>query len=104
VDRIRAATRPVLSDDMVLLLKAGKPVPWEPAIFADLAKMGGWDQNLIIDMIRARRFAFIITVQRDSTMYKALYNPPVDAAIDAAYPDAESVGRYLIRSPPEPAN
>ncbi len=37
LERIRAAKAPILSDDMVLLMKAGKEVPWEPAIFAELA-------------------------------------------------------------------
>ena len=35
--RLKTIPGPVLSDDMVLLIKSGKPVPWEPAIFAELA-------------------------------------------------------------------
>ena len=98
VERIRAATKPVLSDDMILLLRGDKPVPWEPAIFAELARMGEWDQNLIINMIRANRFAFVITMPRDLPNYKGRFNPAVDAAIQGAYPDAEQIGGYLVRS------
>jgi hypothetical protein len=99
VERIRTAQQPVLSDDMVLLLKAGKQVPWEPAIFAELANLGEWDQNLIIDMIRAHRFAYIINNQRELSFYKDRFNPAVDEAIEAAYPDVQHVGEYLVRSP-----
>lgn len=37
---VRAADRPVISDEMVLLIKSGKPVVWEPSIFAELASLG----------------------------------------------------------------
>lgn len=104
VEQIRAAPGPVLSDDMVLLLKAGKPVPWEPAIFAELARMGEWDETLIIDMIRARRFAFVITTQRSLHTYGDRFNPAVDQAINAAYPNEQRVGGYLVRSPPNAVN
>ena len=83
---------------MILLLRGDKPVPWEPAIFAELARMGEWDQNLIINMIRANRFAFVITMPRDLPNYKGRFNPAVDAAIQGAYPDAEQIGGYLVRS------
>jgi hypothetical protein len=61
VVRIRDARKPVLSDDMVLLMRAGKEVPWEPAIFTELADTGRWDESLIIDLINSQAFAFVIT-------------------------------------------
>ena len=45
VDVIRESPRPVLSDDMVLLLRAGQEVPIEPSIFTELASTGYWDQG-----------------------------------------------------------
>jgi hypothetical protein len=87
---IRRAKRPVLSDDMVLLLTAGKPVPWEPAIFAELASTGRWDERLIVDMITMHDFAFVITRGHPgSEIYDSRYNPAVSQAIEAAYPYTE---------------
>ena len=53
IRELRAADHTITSDDMVLLLRAGKEVPWEPAIFAELASLGRMDETLIIDRIRS---------------------------------------------------
>jgi hypothetical protein len=101
VDRIRAAPRPVLSDDMVLLMKAGKPVPWEPAIFAELASTGRWDERLICDRIEAGSFEFIITRGHPGEMmYDSRYTPAVDQAIRTAYPRTEDQGGRTLHFPP----
>jgi len=98
--RIARAKKPVLSDDMVLLLRAGKEVPWEPAIFAELANRGRWDQKLIIDRINSREFAMIVTSgHRGSLPFDARYTPEVSRAIEAAYPYIEQVAGRTVRSP-----
>ena len=51
VDVIRESPRPVLSDDMVLLLRAGQQVPIEPSIFTELASTGYWDQGPFFNLI-----------------------------------------------------
>ena len=60
VREIAAQDRPVLSEDMVLLLRAGREVPIEPAIFHELALTGTWDQRRFLDLIDARTFAFVV--------------------------------------------
>jgi hypothetical protein len=96
VARIRDASEPVLSDDMVLLMRAGKEVPWEPAIFTELASTGHWDERLIIDLIRSHAFAFVITRENDDR-----YTAGVRDAIRTAYPRAEEYGGRMVRQPPE---
>ena len=84
---VRAATKPVISDDMVLLLRAGKEVPWEPAIFAELGTMGRWDEDLIVNLIRSGHFAFAITEGSPGTRpFDARYNPAVVEALEQAFP------------------
>jgi hypothetical protein len=95
VARIRDASRPVLSDDMVLLMRAGKFVPWEPAIFTELASTGRWDERQIIDLIEAHYFAFVITRADDDR-----YTPGVAHAIETAYPRTEPHGGLTVRLPP----
>jgi hypothetical protein len=98
--RIANAGRPVLSDDMVLLLRAGKEVPWEPAIFAELASMGRWDQRLIVDRIKAHKFAMIVTTELPGTAtYDSRFTPEVNAAITAAYPRTEQVAGRTVHLP-----
>jgi hypothetical protein len=98
--RIANTQTPVLSDDMVLLLRAGKEVPWEPAIFAELASQGRWDQRLIIDRIEAHAFAMIVTTEPPGTpLYASRYLPDVSRAIDAAYPRTEIVAGRTLHLP-----
>jgi hypothetical protein len=102
VARIKDARQPVLSDDMVLLLKAGKPVPWEPAIFVELASTGRWDERLITDMIAAQAFAFIVTTgHADQEAYDGRFTPTVDRTILEAYPRTEEQAGRTLHFPPE---
>jgi len=97
--RVKDAKQPVLSDDMVLLLKAGKQVPWEPAIFAELASTGRWDERRIIDMIDAHDFAFVITTgSHGMPLYDSRYTPGVSQAIETAYPRDQMFAGYHVHS------
>ena len=98
--RIAGLPGPVLSDDMVLLLRAGKYVPWEPAIFTELASQGRWDQSLIINRINARAFAMIVTQGQPGTNeYDSRHTPQVTNAIATAYPRIETVAGRTLHLP-----
>jgi hypothetical protein len=97
---VRAATRPVLSVDMVLLMQAGKPVPIEPAIFAELASLGRWDERPFIRMIDDHAFAFVIIGRDDQArMIDQRFTPAVRAAIEQAYPRVERQAGFIVRWP-----
>jgi hypothetical protein len=96
VARISATDRPVLSEDMVLLLKAGKRVPWEPAIFAELGSTGRWDERLITDRISAHNFAFVVTAPEIDETH---FTRPVRQAIEAAYPRTEDQAGFRLHLP-----
>jgi hypothetical protein len=101
VTMIRNAPSPVLSDDMVLLLKAGQTVPWEPSIFAELASTGRWDETPFVDMIAHHAFAFVITEANPGDLiYDTRFTPAVDAAIRQSYPRIEHLGGRVLRLPP----
>jgi len=91
VRRIAAADKPVASEDMTLLMRAGKPVIFDPAGVTELAAIGLWDEGLLLDMIRMRGFAFMIT-GGDAVGGSRRRSPAVDAAMRAAYPRAEQAG------------
>jgi hypothetical protein len=102
VERVRATSAPVLSDDMVLLIKAGKPVPWEPAIFTELTAVGRWDQNPFVATIKSRQFAFVITSgQPGEKLFDSRHTPEVADAIETAYPRLEQYGGLTVHLPPK---
>jgi len=100
---VRAARAPIISDDMVMLLRSGKEVLWEPAIFGELASTGTWDERPFVALIRAERFSFFIT-EGDSgeAQFDSRYTPAVAAAMHAAYPRRCHLGGYVIHLPSPP--
>ena len=97
---VRAAPRPVISDDMVMLLRSGKEVLWEPAIFGELASTGAWDERPFVALIRARRFSFFITEgDRGDPQFDSRYTPRVDAALEQGYPRRCRLAGYVIHLP-----
>jgi hypothetical protein len=101
VEEIAKQDRPVLSEDMVLSLRAGRDVPIEPAIFRELALRGQWDQRRLLDLINGHAFAFLVTTP--DKIYKPLrYTPEELAAMERAYPRVETRGPYVVRYPGNP--
>jgi hypothetical protein len=98
VGRIAAADKPVASENMVLLMLAGKPVIFEPAIVSELASTGRWDEGPLVNMVRSGGFAFMIT--SDNTVGGSdRRTPEVDAAMREAYPRVEQVGPLSLHLP-----
>src|SRR5262249_13719662 len=93
VRRIAEATKPVASENMTLLMEAGKPVIFEPAIMTELALLGKWDETPLIAMIRPGGFAVMLTA--DALPDSQRRTPAVDAAMRQAYPRVEQAGPDL---------
>ena len=99
---VRTARQPIIADDMVLLVQNGKEVVWEPAIFAELATLGRYDERRIVRMIRNGAFAFLVTDHdRGYYLYDLRYNPAVADAIDAAYPRKITLAGHVVHLPAE---
>ncbi len=97
---IKATDKPIISDDMVLLLRSGRTVLWEPSIFAELASKGHWDERPFIQRIRKREFAFFITWgQRGHRRFDERYTPAVADAMDAAYPVKKEIAGLIVHRP-----
>jgi hypothetical protein len=102
IGAIRDAGRPVISDDMVALLRAGQEVPWEPAIFAELASLGRWDEALIVAQIHDGRLAFAVTEGlRGDRLFDSRYTPALADAMDAAWPRKVRLGHFVLHLPPD---
>lgn len=100
VEMIRSSTRPVISDDMVLIKRAGRDVVWEPSIFSELASKGKWDEKPFVHRIRSGGIGFFITVgHRGQQPFDSRYNPAVADAMDAAYPIQKTMAGYILHLP-----
>lgn len=100
VTLIRHNTRPVISDDMTLLIRAGRPVQWEPSIAAELGAVGRYDEKSFVRLVRQKRFGLFITEgDRGDRVYDSRYNPAVADAIAAVYPREYRLGRFTIHAP-----
>ena len=98
VNLIRENPKPSLSEDMVLLLRAGQTVPLEPAIFALLAETGVWDQRPFLQLIQDHAFGLVILQEVEHERFTR----EVANAIQTNYPMVEHLGTYIVRRPSEP--
>jgi hypothetical protein len=99
IDSIRAADKPVTSDNMVLVMRAGKTLVYEPAIAEQLIATKQWDPSALLQMIRDHGFAFVLCQE---PVPKG--GPVLAAALMAAYPRLELVlpGLYIRRAAADP--
>jgi hypothetical protein len=102
VEMVRHADRPVISDDMVSIIKGGKEVVWESAIFAELQSTGVYDERPFVQMIKDRRFAFFAT-PTDRTYFHTRYTPAVSKAIEQGYPIKRDLGPFVLHLPRDAA-
>ncbi len=98
--RVRGIPGPLLSDDMVLTIEAGREVGLEPGVLLELARLGVWDERRLIDRLRAHYFGAVITAyDPGDPTFDARYLPATQAALLEAYPKVERYGDYRLRLP-----
>lgn len=97
---IRRSPRPIISDDATLLLRAGQPLRWEPAIVAELGSAGRYDEASFVAMIRDHRFGFFVTDgDRGDLLFDQRFNPAVAAEINRSYPRRLHVAGRTLHFP-----
>lgn len=98
---VAAAPGMVLSEDMGLLVQAGKPVVYYDFQFSQLALAGRWDQSWEVDNLRQGAFSLVI-FEGDARIEVEKYGRYTRAfmsALDYGYRRAERVGKYLVYRP-----
>ncbi|MDX2177632.1 MAG: hypothetical protein SF028_14305 [Candidatus Sumerlaeia bacterium] len=101
---VRAADGEVLSEDAVLLLRAGRPVFYQPFIMSQLAREGVWDSSAFDGALWEGRFALVVATQDLATEEFLLgFTEMARTAILSRYRlvDAFAVGRtrYFLWEP-----
>lgn len=98
---VAAAPGLVLSEDVGLLVQAGKPVPYYDFQLSQMALAGRWDQSWEVDNLRQGAFSMAI-FEGDSRLEVEKYGRYTRAfmsALDYGYRRAERVGKYLVYRP-----
>jgi len=62
-DIIKSYPDPVLCEQPLFLLRAGKKVLFQPFIMSELSREGKWNQGKFVDDLRRRKFSLIVTGQ-----------------------------------------
>jgi hypothetical protein len=91
--RLASVPGPVLSDDMVLLLRAGKDIVFEPATMCMTAEVRRWDESGFARRLESKDFGLIMVSRPD------IWDPRLTAAMHGAYELDDSVGRYQLYRP-----
>jgi hypothetical protein len=96
VNFIKELPGPVYSEDMVILMQAGKEIPAEPAIITALAADGKWNESGFVDRIRNAEFSAIVV--RWTLNNEGRFSPRVVKAVQERYypiPDFSPFTIYL---------
>jgi hypothetical protein len=91
--RVLSTSKPVLSDDMVLLMRAGKDVVFEPATMCLMAEVGTWDASGFERRMESGDFGAIIVSRPD------IWDPRLLAALRKSYQLDGTSGRYQLYLP-----
>ena len=83
VEFLKGIPDPVYSEDMVILMHAGREIPAEPAIISALAADGKWDESGFVARIRNGEFHAIVV--RWSLTNQQRFSKAVADAVDERY-------------------
>lgn len=97
---VKAAPGPIVSDDMVILMRGGKSLVIEPSIYAELTGTGVWSEQPLLDKIAAHEFAFFVSDGKmGQDVYDSRYSRTVAEAIHREYPVERKLGRLRLQFP-----
>lgn len=93
---IRATPGPVMSENLLALIRASKEVHIEPATVSFLAQIGRWDERPYLQLLDQQYFQMIVAVNLRGTNR---YTQAMTSSIDRAYSLDQTIGEYLIYRP-----
>jgi hypothetical protein len=97
VEFLKRMPDPIYSEDMVVLMQAGKEVPAEPAIISALAMDGKWDETGFVDRIKRGEFHAIVI--RNSLQNEQRFSKGVVDAMHERYYQSDNIGQFQIYLP-----
>lgn len=99
-DLIATADGPVVSEEMVLLQRAGRPLYFQPFIMTRLAQDGRWDPTPLTRAMRNGEVSFVVLYSAiGSARYKRRFPEGFRAALESRYRLREQVGHLAVYVP-----
>ena len=86
----------ILCEDPGYLLVAGRDIVFQPYQFSQLHAAGKWDQKPIVEMLRHRQFALVITTVNLKTEKSAYLTQAMQQAILNLYSQKRIIGKFFI--------
>ena len=100
IEQTRRANKPVLSDDMVLLMQAGKEIPWEPGSITELSAQRLFDEKKLVSYIERHELAFaVVTGSPGRGSFDEWYSPAVASALSKNYPIERKLAGMRVLEP-----
>ena len=100
VDVLKPVKGVVISTEMAVLMRTHRSVVWEPAIFAELARVGRWDERSLARLIEHHGIAAVVADgERGDESFDERFNPAIADAIDRALPRKVAVGDRVVHLP-----
>jgi hypothetical protein len=91
---------PVYSENMTILMQAGKEIPAEPAIITALAKSGRWDESSFVSRIEHGQFqAIVVNWKETSLSDRERFSESVARAVHQRYSLSKSFGPFGVYLP-----
>jgi len=97
VNFIKQLPGDVYSEDMIILMQAGKEVPAEPAIISALAEDGKWDESGFIERIKKGQFSAVVI--RWSLDNHQRFRAPIARAIEERYYRIDDFSPFKVYLP-----
>ncbi|UCH74935.1 MAG: glycosyltransferase family 39 protein [Rhodospirillales bacterium] len=103
-EMIATADGPVISEEMVLLQRAGKPLYFQPFIMTRLAEDGRWDAAPLTQAMRRGDVAFVVLYSAiGSARYQRRFPEGFRAALETRYDQVAQVGHLGVFAPRQTA-
>ena len=89
---VRATPGPVLSEDITLLMRAGRPMPWEFTGITELSRLGIFDEDLVVQRLDRGWFDILIV----NNWKPLFFTDEVKNAAQRRYQQVSAVGIFQI--------
>jgi len=93
---IRATPGPVMSENLLAVMRAGKEVHIEPATVSFLVQAGRWDERPYLQLLDQQYFQLIVALNLHGN---DRFTPAMTSSIERAYSLDQTIGEYSIYRP-----
>lgn len=100
IELVSSADGPVISEDMVLLYKSGKPLFYQPFIMTTLTREGRWDDTRLNGMMRRGEVPMVVlSTPIDMRLHQERFTPTFTEILNSRYRLLDRFGHFEVYVP-----